>query len=313
MQFCQTMLQETVGLLMDNSLPYTNSIIIGDNAAGKSEAIKQFMLQTKELVYFIDAVNRNFNVAAVNPLNDTIQFKPSILATRLLDENFNLIDTWSYYGTKTECIELLYPYFDKKLQSLLQEFLGVTFEIFSPEKQEVRYDFGEVGKLSNGYQAMIRIMLELLYFQSTLPMESTSRPKVVIDELDEYLSPKNAGRFYLFLKKHFAEMDFIVTIHSAEVIAAATKCNVIVMYPKEVELLDAGDFKDIDDVMVIFKGVFGKAEDNSKGEYEEVLRKLLNNRIAGVWGENEEKSYRSIDVNKLTKTQHLLYRQIGAW
>ena len=43
MKFCQSMLHETVELLKGNQLPYSDSILIGENASGKSEAIKRFM------------------------------------------------------------------------------------------------------------------------------------------------------------------------------------------------------------------------------------------------------------------------------
>lgn len=48
------------------------------------------------------------------------------------------------------------------------------------------------------------------------------------------------------------------------------------------EILDAGDFKDIDDAMAVFKDVFRRKESTDISSYEEILRKLLNNRIAGV-------------------------------
>lgn len=35
MKFCQDMLLETVGLLDSKKLPYPDSILIGENAAGK--------------------------------------------------------------------------------------------------------------------------------------------------------------------------------------------------------------------------------------------------------------------------------------
>lgn len=313
MKFCQNMLDEIVEVLNNGKLPYADSILIGDNASGKSEVLKQYMRKTRRTIYFIDAVNRNFNINAIASLNDKIQYKVTILEKRLLDENFNLKDTWSYYGTPTECIELLYSYYEERLQRLFKEFFGTSFSVVYPETQEVKYDFGDIGRISNGYQAVVRILLELLYFQDTNPVGEAERALVIIDEIDEYLSPKNAGKFFLFLKENFSEIDFIVTTHSAEVVAAATRCNVLVLHSTQLEILDAGDFKDIDDAMTIFKDVFGRIESADDSEYEMILRKLFNNRIIGVWGEEEEKCYNDIDEKNLTKTQRLLYRQIGEW
>lgn len=313
MKFCQSMLHETVELLINHKLPYQDSILIGENAAGKSEAIKCFMRETDRIIYFIDAMNRSFDIHAVKALGEKLRYKPSILTKRLDDGNFNLRDSWAYYGTATECIELIYPHFEEKIQSLLRSCFGMGFSLYSPETQEVQYDSGDIGRISNGYQAIIRILLELLYFQEVNPVQNGNRALIIIDEIDEYLSPNNAGKLFTFVKTQFSEMDFIVTTHSPEVIAAASKCNILVMYESRVEVLDAGDFQNIDDAMTVFKGVFGRSQNSDGNQYEELLRQLFNNRIAGVWGENEQKSYAMIREEELTKAEKVLYRQIGEW
>lgn len=313
MKFCQSMLHETVELLKGNQLPYSDSILIGENASGKSEAIKRFMRETDRVIYFIDAMNRSLDIHAVKALGEKLRYKSSILTKRLEDDNFNLKDSWAYYGTATECIELIYPYFEETIQSLLRRCFGIGFFIYSPQTQEVQYDSGDIGRISNGYQAIIRILLELLYFQEVNPVKNQERALVIIDEIDEYLSPNNAGKLFELIKIQFPEMDFIVTTHSPEVIAVASKCNVLIMHESNVEILDAGDFQNIDEVMAVFKGVFGRSQNCDSNQYEEVLRQLFNNRIAGVWGENEQRSYAMINEAELTKAEKVLYRQIGAW
>lgn len=313
MKFCQSMLHETVELLKGNQLPYSDSILIGENASGKSEAIKRFMQEADRVIYFIDAINRNFNIHAVKALGEQLQYKSSILRKRLEDDHFNLRDSWAYYGTATECVELIYPHFEERIQSLLRSCFGIGFSIYSPETQEVQYDSGDIGRISNGYQAIIRILLELLYFQEVNPVKNQERALVIIDEIDEYLSPNNAGKLFELMKKEFPKTDFIVTTHSPEVIAVASKCNIIIMHESSVEILDAGDFRNIDEAMVVFKGVFGRSQNSDGSQYEEILRQLFNNRIAGIWGENEQRSYAMINETELTKAEKVLYRQIGAW
>ena len=78
MKFCQDMLLETVGLLDSKKLPYPDSILIGENAAGKSEALKRFMKETSRMLYFIDAVNRSLDIRAVKTLGEDLQYKSSI-------------------------------------------------------------------------------------------------------------------------------------------------------------------------------------------------------------------------------------------
>ena len=314
MQFCQNILNEAVELMINGQLPYADSIIIGDNASGKSELLKMYIRNSKRAVYYIDAVNRSFHIGNITSFKDRIEYKNTILEKRLQDENFNLKDTWSYYGTDSECIEFLYEYYEEKLQRLFQKFLKTGFVVYAKELQEVKYTSGDIGKLSNGYQAVVRILLELLYFDEVKPVQGSERAVVVIDEIDQYLSPKNAGRFYLFLKENFSETDFVVATHSAEVVAAASKCNILILKDLGLEILDAGDFMDIDDIMPVFKDVFGEQKNlDEYSKYDEILRRLFNNRILGVWTENEKNLYESIDKTELTKAQKVLYHQIGEW
>lgn len=314
MKFCQNMLDETVGLLNGSGLKYPDSILIGENAAGKSEALKRFIKQSQRVLYFIDAVNRCFDIKAVKPLEEGVKYKEEILRARIQDDNFNLKDTWAYYGTATECIELIYPQFEENLQSLLRECVGIGFSIYSPETQEVKYDSGDIGRLSSGYQAMIRILLELLYFQKTRPVDGNKRPLVVVDEMDEYLSPNNAINLYNCIKRNFSEIDIILTTHSAEVVAAASNSNILIMHENNVEVLDANDYPTIDEVMNIFKDIFEiSTNEENDTQYGQLLRQLFNNRIAGIWGKNETECYESIPEEQLTIAQRLLYRQIGEW
>lgn len=83
MKFCQNMLDEVVEVLNSGKLPYADSILIGDNASGKSEVLKQYMRKTQRTIYFIDAVNRNFNINAIASLNDKIQYKVTILEKKI--------------------------------------------------------------------------------------------------------------------------------------------------------------------------------------------------------------------------------------
>ena len=63
MKSYQSMINRLSGILSEDSLPYEDSIIIGDNSSGKSDILK-VLVQSDEVekYYFIDAVNRYFNV-----------------------------------------------------------------------------------------------------------------------------------------------------------------------------------------------------------------------------------------------------------
>lgn len=315
MKFSPVQISKVVDIIVNENLPYCDTIIIGDNAIGKSEAIRQIVKQlfSKECIYFIDAVNRFFSVGKINNIDENIKFSPQITSRRLEDPNFNLKDTWSYYGTYSESIEIIYPYFEAQIQKMMKEFFGITFSIELKEAQEVRYDSGEVGKLSNGYQAILRLFLELLYFHETTKIDNHKR-LVVIDEIDEFLSPKTAGRLFPFLKSNFSELTFIITTHSADFIATAENCNIFILRSDNFEILDSNDFNSLDDVYSVFKDVFGYSTKRTEyNELDDELRRLINNKIAGAWGNEEEQRLAAINQNSLSKAQKIIYRQIREW
>ena len=110
MKFCQSMLNETVGLLKGEQLKYRDSILIGENAVGKSEALKGFIEESERVLYFIDAVNRCFDVKAVKPLGEEVIYKEEIVRTRIMGQRRNVLNS-SIYNLKKSykfcCVSVL--------------------------------------------------------------------------------------------------------------------------------------------------------------------------------------------------------------
>ena len=63
---------------------------------------------------------------------------------------------------------------------------------------EVKFEEG-MGLLSTGYQALVRILLELLYYEKNAVDEmDVQHPWIVIDEIDEFYLRIMQQRFYHF-------------------------------------------------------------------------------------------------------------------
>ena len=63
MKFCPSILDEVATKIRNKNLLHEHSIILGDNASGKSELIRRIVkekIDKGERVYFIDSVNRYF-------------------------------------------------------------------------------------------------------------------------------------------------------------------------------------------------------------------------------------------------------------
>ncbi len=315
MKFGQNSINSLLNKIKNRELAYENSIIIGDNASGKSCLLNCLISQfeDKKDIYFIDAVNRSFDVSKVMRRKEKPAYKNTILATRLQENKFNLEDSFNCYGTSTERIEEIYSAFEVQIQNLFQRLTGETFEIvYGSNMGEVRYEGGE-GLLSSGYQAMVRLLLELVYFQEMgVQNNQLSKPIVIIDELDEFLSPRYASKIYPFIRANFPKIKFIVTTHSIDLVVEAKEANLIVLDEDGFEVMDVNDYNSYSEVQIIFNRLFGN-ESVPGTETENKLRRLLNNKINHAWTEDDDYIMKSLEQKKLTASQQLIYRQIKDW
>lgn len=163
-------------------------------------------------------------------------------------------------------------------------------------------------ELSSGYQALLRIFMEVFYFART-----KCAGAVVIDELDEFLSVVNSGRIYTFLRQQFPNLSFIVTTHSADLIANAYETNLILLKNKTFEILDAGDFTSISQVYDVFQALYKRETESEKEQNDNILRRLFNNKISGIWGDDEQNVLNTLKASALTRAQKLIVSQIEEW
>lgn len=240
------MLKEIKYKIENEKLKYKNTIIIGDNSSGKSELLRNILLDKKEGYYFIDSVNRSFNYEKIENTQQVRDTYINVLEYRLEENIFNLKDSFDFNKTGMGFIEEVYLNFEEELKILIRDFLDINFDITIEDnsilgkKPKLLID-KNTEKLSSGYQAIIRIFLELLYFKNSYN-NINKNPIVVIDEINEFLSTKNEKKILPFLMKKFNNMNFIITTHSADVIASSIDFNIIVLKGNSYECLDGNDF-----------------------------------------------------------------------
>ena len=309
MRFYQEMLKRLNDILLKDQLEYKDTIIIGDNSSGKSDVLKNLIQSDKEgKYYFIDDVNRYFDVSQItsNQVQNTV-YSQAINETRINEKHFNQEDSFYYCGTPW-AVEGFYANYSDELKKMMDEFLDIDLNIQRGKLGWEIYVDNELVNLSSGYQAVMRIFIEILYFADT-----KGTGVIVIDEIDEFLSVKNSGRILQYLRKTFPNLRFIVTTHSADLIANAEDINLILLSGSEFEILDANDFSSISQVYDIFESVFEQKSDNDKEKTDTILRILLNNKMSGVWGDEEESRLQYLKKRRITKAQKLIIKQIEAW
>lgn len=301
--------------LLNRGLKYGDSVIIGENSCGKSLLLRLLVQKAgkTDSIYFLDAVNRGFDVGKVVRETKKPAYKRTIIDTRIQDDFFNLKDSFNCFGTMTERIEQIYYPYEEKLQDLFEKLTDERFRLIPGDVfGEVEFKEGK-GLLSSGYQAIVRILLELLYYQDKCVEEKgIERAVVIIDELDEFLSPGYAYKIFPFLKEQFPQMDFIVTTHSGDLVAGAQNANLIVLDEKGYEVMDINDCQSISEVQIIFDRVFGGHMPQAS-ETENILRRLFNNKINQAWTEGDQRQLEELKRENLTASQQLIYKQILEW
>ena len=124
------MIDSITQALLQNSLTYRNTVIVGENSSGKSQILKELMkICDKKKYYFIDSVNRKFDVQTVElePLKNTsLEYNEKINENRIRDDVFNMKDTFCWKGQITNHIGEVYPYFSQELNGLLQKFCNIV-------------------------------------------------------------------------------------------------------------------------------------------------------------------------------------------
>lgn len=240
----QAMVSDLCEKMIGEQLPYKDTILLGDNSSGKSDVLKGVIENgDRRKYYFIDAVNREFDVKQITfEKEKNIVYSSKINDTRLNEDIFNHKDSF-YYGGTPKAIEDFYFNYKERLEKLIQIFLQIEFEVKQELTGAVVYVNDERFSLSSGYQALIRIFLEILYYEDTM-----HEGIIVIDEIDEFLSVKNCGKIFDFLRINFPTLNFIVTTHSADLIAETENANIVLLRNTNYEVLDAGDFRSISQV-----------------------------------------------------------------
>lgn len=315
MKFGREMMNSIVEKIYTQELSYTDQVVIGDNSSGKTLLLRLFMewAGKDSEIYFIDTVNRGFDVKKVSRTERTPEFKKTILGTRLQEDYFNLRDSFNCFGTLTERVEMIYYLYEKEIQDLFYEITDTQFKILEDNPfGEVEFKEGK-GLLSSGYQAMIRILLELLYYQDMeIEKKSIASSWVVIDEIDEFLSPRFSAAILEFLKKKFPWGRWLVTTHSCDLVANTNEANLIVLEDGNCEVLDINDYSSVSEVQIVFDRIFGNYP-RQELQVEHKLRRLLNNRINQAWGEKDEECLCQLEREKLTASQKMIIRQIREW
>lgn len=315
MTFGTEQMNNIIKKMIAMKLPYVDSIIIGDNSSGKTLLLKRFMesVKDREDIYFIDAVNRGFDVKKVSKPERKPEYKTTILETRMQEEYFNIKDSFNCFGTLTERVEMIYPLYEKEVQDLFHEITKERFGILRGNPLgEVDFGNGR-GLLSSGYQALIRILTELFYYQDMeIDKKQIMHSWVIIDEVDEFLSPRYSATILSFLRKRFPWARWIVTTHSCDLVAYTQDANLIMLEKGNCEVVDISDYRSVSEVQLVFERLFGK-HDNLESEIENDLRRLLNNKINQAWGEIDEKCLAEIETQSLTASQQMIVRQIREW
>lgn len=204
---------------------------------------------------------------------------------------------------------------------MCKEFLGREIQIIReivdmgiPENV-VLID-GIRAKLSSGYQAIIRLFCEILYFCDVMEERKWSEGLVVIDEIDEYLSPKYSAEIYNFLQKQFPKLVFLVTTHSLDLVKNSKHADLLILHDAEYEIHAGQELESTVSAESIFTDLFFEdrvIHPSDNDPIDEKLRVLLNSRIAGVWDKEMQRELQEMEYGKLLPHQKMIYKQIEEW
>lgn len=245
-----------------------------------------------------------------------------IVSLRLSESNFNLVDS---FGLQINNVESLYATYEDALRVSLEEFAGIDFKIeqrgngITGTKSNYVVVNGNEEFLSNGYQAIVRILIELIQYENQISADS--KIIVVLDEIDKYLSPSYTAKIFPYLQERFPLWTFCVTTHSRDLLKYTS--NYILCPLKQnnegvvqYEFISSLDIHNEKQIETIFSDIFFESERKSTSSNDEVdirLRQFLNLKLTDSWDESCEHEFQEIEFEQLAPHQKLLYRQIEEW
>lgn len=323
-----------------------NIILIGDNSSGKSDILKLIVgdyLDCGEQVYYIDAVNRKFDITKVtfNKISNKSgsieqkdlwtegvadfckkEFVQKVINIRLDQEHFNIQDSFAL-----RCAEQLYRSAEKKVERMCKEFMNIDFKIIRGFTTDlgigntiVIVNDNEV-LLSNGYQALVRIFTELLYVQEYVRKNEIDKMVVIIDEIDKYLSPFYTAKIFPYLEEQFPQFVWCLTTHSKDLLKYASNYMLCPLEQEadgnvKYEFITSGSDLGEKQIERIFSDLFFEEErvkTSSNSDIDNQLRRYLNLKLSDSWDESCEQEFNEISYEELEQHQKLLYRQIKEW
>lgn len=313
---------EIADIIWKGTCERKNYVIVGDNASGKSDVLREVIRKGLErTIYFLDSVNRTYDISKVELKGTSYKHVSfdyhKVIETRLAENNFNIQDTFCVLAG----IELLYAKYSEQIKALLLEFLGVHLEIIQDGGGIVNVENivnidGERCSLSNGFQAIIRMISEILYFEEAMAVNGEAQGVVVIDEIDEYLSPRYSSKILEFLKSKFANMAFVVATHSIDLVENVEDIDLIVMEKNQYTLYSNEALKDNGIIRNIFARIFFDdrfTQPSSDDSIDNRLRILLNRKIASEWDEKSQNELDEISAGDILPHQKMICKQIKEW
>lgn len=301
-------------LAITNSFQYSNTIVVGNNAIGKSDLLRNVLESQSNGIYFIDSVNRKIDIRDITGVPVEGTHYSSVVEKRKEKENFNHRDT---FGDATKIESILIKY-QEKINRLFCQFTNKEIVIRKQINEYGDYYIVEIGnqrideidsRLSNGYQALIRLFAEIIFFVEDV---KSDQGIILIEEIDEFLAPEFQSCILEFLITNFMPFNFIVTTHSIHLIAGTNDCNIIALGKEQYEIYDSNDFDSLMLADNLFErlGMMDKQTDRS---IEEGLKVLLNHKIQNIWSDKEDMEWRNIKIHELTPIEQLLYKTIERW
>lgn len=297
----------------------TTVVIIGDNATGKSDVIHKVTENLLGHVYFIDAVNRSFDLRKIKgtiPEQQQLAITKMDVKSRLQEDYFNLKDTFA----QQDSIEQWYAVYEAELQKLMKDFWQQDLKVCSVQVADMgkffmAYANGEQIQLSSGYQAVFRLAAECLVCRDYLQTDG-EKIVIVIDEIDEFLSARSAGEILSFLRKTFPEFRFIVSTHSADLLVDSKDYILFALTGRGYLRYDGNDLDSITGVYSLFRHLFLKNhsfEEAKEQELTDTLSRYLNMKLMGAWSAEAEAEFHRMKYDEMTNTQKFLYQQIKEW
>lgn len=196
----------------------------------------------------------------------------------------------SFRNRGTGSMEEYFFMFEEEVKRMFNDLfeyeLHVRYNFIDLITQQYNMCVGKFDEhLDMNHTTVIRILLEVLYFNASVKDSDIKDPTIIIEGIEDMIGYLRVDKITEYLKSQFPALNFIFTTQSYDIVYGSKDFNLITMFEEsDYMLCDGNDFnKSFEDSTAAISGIYGPSDERDVNM--EIYANLMYRKILGYWSD----------------------------